>query len=200
MTILANADSPKALWDLKQRQGSALHRICANHPDRPARARGLCGSCYNSQPERLAKKRVTDRARYAKDPEKFKARSASYAFKNRGKGAVAQRAWRARNREHVLWVKARKRAARDGLEFTITVDDVFIPETCPVLGVPLDNDANMARRANAPSLDRIDSRRGYVPGNVWVISHRANVIKNDATPDELARIAAAVRRVLGTGA
>lgn len=39
------------------------------------------------------------------------------------------------------------------------------------------------------SLDRIDSSKGYIKGNVWVISLRANRIKNDSTPDELRLIA-----------
>lgn len=34
-TDLAAVDSPKALWDLKQRQGHALHRICAYHASFP---------------------------------------------------------------------------------------------------------------------------------------------------------------------
>jgi hypothetical protein len=38
---------------------------------------------------------------------------------------------------------------------------------------------------NSYSLDRIDSNKGYVKGNVWVISRRANVIKNNATLEEL---------------
>jgi predicted RND superfamily exporter protein len=40
-------------------------------------------------------------------------------------------------------------------------------------------------REYTPSLDRIDSKKGYTPDNVWVISHRANQIKNDATIEEL---------------
>ena len=38
---------------------------------------------------------------------------------------------------------------------------------------------------NSPSLDRIDSSKGYTPDNVWVISRRANIIKHDATLEEL---------------
>lgn len=39
------------------------------------------------------------------------------------------------------------------------------------------------------SLDRIVPSLGYVPGNVAVISHRANRIKSDATADELRAVA-----------
>ncbi len=37
----------------------------------------------------------------------------------------------------------------------------------------------------SPSLDRIDSTKGYTKGNIWVISNRANTLKNDATLSEL---------------
>jgi hypothetical protein len=42
------------------------------------------------------------------------------------------------------------------------------------------------------SIDRIDPSKGYTPDNVWLISQRANRIKNDATPEELKLIAEAV--------
>lgn len=46
------------------------------------------------------------------------------------------------------------------------------------------------------SLDRIDSSRGYVKGNIWVISLRANRIKNDSTVEELRLIADKVEQKL----
>jgi hypothetical protein len=82
----------------------------------------------------------------------------------------------------LTWTKAR--AKKNGLEFSLTEADVTIPETCPVLGIPL---YKMKGRAgpNSPSLDRIRGSEGYVPHNVRVISYRANFLKNNATVDEL---------------
>ena len=40
-------------------------------------------------------------------------------------------------------------------------------------------------RFNSPALDRIDNTKGYIRGNVWVISHRANQMKVDANIEEL---------------
>lgn len=48
----------------------------------------------------------------------------------------------------------------------------------------------------APSLDRIDSSKGYISGNVKVISKRANAIKNDATLEELLLIVEYVKKNL----
>ena len=52
--------------------------------------------------------------------------------------------------------------------------------------------SQLTTRPIEASIDRIDSTKGYEKGNVWVISGRANRIKNDATPEELMRIATLV--------
>jgi hypothetical protein len=97
-----------------------------------------------------------------------------------------------RKREYQLWCNAKMRARRDGLAFNLEVGDIAIPEVCPLLGVPLHVGAR-GILDNSPSIDRFDSSLGYVKGNIWVISHRANRIKADATIDELERILTALR-------
>jgi hypothetical protein len=52
------------------------------------------------------------------------------------------------------------------------------PTHCPVLGIQLDY-LSRGRADNAPSFDKIDPKKGYVPGNVKIMSWRANRIKND---------------------
>jgi hypothetical protein len=96
--------------------------------------------------------------------------------------------WKNRNARQLLIYAARRSARDRGLEMTITRDDVKIPEFCPLLGIRLVRGAK-SNRDFSPSLDRIDSSKGYVPGNVWVVSYRANRIKNNATPDELLMLA-----------
>lgn len=67
------------------------------------------------------------------------------------------------------------------MEFTLTLDDIMpLPLLCPVLGIELRKGTHSGDD-HSYSLDRTDNTRGYVPGNVAVISRRANRIKNDAT-------------------
>lgn len=84
----------------------------------------------------------------------------------------------------LLFKNAKRRAKEKGLEFSITHDDVKIPDKCPILGIPLFS-ADGHAKDNSPSIDRIDSTQGYVPGNVMIISFRANTLKSDASIEEL---------------
>jgi hypothetical protein len=68
------------------------------------------------------------------------------------------------------------------------MDDVVVPDRCPVLGIPLVVGVGVVG-PNSPTLDKIIPALGYVPGNVVVISHRANSIKHNATSTELFAVA-----------
>ena len=101
------------------------------------------------------------------------------------------------NPARYLFQVARLRAKRKGIEFSIELTDVHVPEKCPVLGIPLflkERTKSNAVNPNSPSLDRIDPNKGYVKGNIQVISWRANNIKRDATPEELRLVADFVSR------
>ncbi len=92
------------------------------------------------------------------------------------------------SREKRALYAARNRAKRRGLEFTITVDDIQIPEKCPVLGIPLTFEPGRGAHESSPSIDRIDNTKGYTPDNIVIISWRANRLKSDATMAELKAI------------
>jgi hypothetical protein len=47
--------------------------------------------------------------------------------------------------------------------------------------------------------DIIDNSQGYIPGNVILISRRANRLKGDATPDELQKLAKFYNSIVENG-
>jgi hypothetical protein len=115
---------------------------------------------------------------------------------NSSEGAkTAKDRWKARDPKWA-WVVgavggARVRAKYSGLDFDLTNDYVasLTPDTCPALGVPLSFGGTGRPVAESASIDRIDPAKGYVIGNVAVISRRANAIKSDATAEEIMRVA-----------
>lgn len=93
--------------------------------------------------------------------------------------------WQEANINRILLASAKSRAKKTNLDFNLTLDDIIVPMFCPILGVKLDHTRNIGRRFNGASLDRIDSSKGYVKGNVWVISDLANRMKQDASIEQL---------------
>jgi hypothetical protein len=83
-----------------------------------------------------------------------------------------------------LVYSARQRAKKFSIEFSISSADFEIPTVCPLRHVPFKVGKGQ-HTDDSPTLDRKDPRLGYVKGNVWVISHKANRLKGDLTPDEL---------------
>lgn len=86
-----------------------------------------------------------------------------------------------------LLKNASYRARLRNLEFNLTEEDIEIPDVCPVLGIPLFLIRECTGKYcnwNAPSLDRIDNRKGYTKDNIRIISWRANQLKRDMTFEE----------------
>ena len=72
-----------------------------------------------------------------------------------------------------------------------------IPEVCPVLGIPVNRGGvgKKGGRPDSPSMDRIDPTKGYIKGNVRVISNRANTLKCNATVAELEAVLADLKKI-----
>lgn len=92
--------------------------------------------------------------------------------------------------EYRLWYAARGRSLKKGLEFNIEVSDIVIPAQCPVFGTPFSRNTEFAA-----SVDRIDPDKGYIKGNIQVMSRRANMLKNDATAEELRLVADFISKI-----
>ena len=86
--------------------------------------------------------------------------------------------------EYKMLARAKSRAKKNNLPFNIELDDIVIPEKCPLLGIKIES-TEVRNSPNNPSLDKIIPEKGYIKGNVWVISNRANTLKNDASLQEL---------------
>ena len=121
-----------------------------------------------------AKQRERERQSYASNPEHKRAQA---------------RQWRQDNPERHLFNESKRRAKKKGWEFNLELSDIIIPVVCPVFGMPL----VLGSGDNSPSLDRIDSSKGYLKGNVRVISWKANRIKSDATAEDLEKILAYIK-------
>lgn len=83
------------------------------------------------------------------------------------------------------------RSKKNNMIHTINESDIIIPTHCPVLGIPLFyKRTGGLPNNNSPSIDRIDNNKGYTKDNIVIVSRRANVLKNNATLEELEKIVA----------
>lgn len=94
---------------------------------------------------------------------------------------------RSNNPVSYLLNQARYRAKKIGLEFDIELSELEVPERCPVFDIPLFYSPGK-RTPNSYSLDRWDNTKGYVRGNVRIISWKANQYKGDLTIKEVERL------------
>lgn len=94
--------------------------------------------------------------------------------------------------EYKLWMGCKKRARQLGREFSIELSDIVIPEVCPVLGIPIKIKQRVADGSylqnHSPSVDRVDNSRGYVKGNIEVISYKANRLKAHGSLEDFKKI------------
>lgn len=94
---------------------------------------------------------------------------------------ASKEAWSVQTFEQTMLASSRFRAKKQGIPHTITLEDIVIPEVCPVLGVPIVLERNHPYR---PSLDQVNPRKGYTPDNIQVLSMRANHLKLNMTLEE----------------
>lgn len=153
---------------------------------------GRCRDCCNA----------TGRRHYYRNLEKQRARHRVYRQSERGRSLSRfHEAKRKAQRQSgdpaltasYLFYGAKQRATRKNIPFSITVSDIVLPDRCPVLGIPIRVGRDKCS-PGSPSLDRIKPKLGYVPGNIAVISYRANTLKSDGTLEEIEAVAAYLRK------
>ncbi len=141
-------------------------------------------SWYERNKERILRER---KEKYHSDST-FRAENAirgkEWRIANPEKMRAYRKKWEEGQPAWVMYHNAKRRAKEFGIPFTITLEDLKIPEKCPVFDVSFDYD----NRELSPSLDRLIPTDGYTANNIRVISMRANRIKSDGTADEHQRI------------
>jgi hypothetical protein len=144
----------------------------------------------SADPEYAEKKKQYQAAWYQANKERTKEANNAWGKANRDKTREYVKAWERRHPLRAMFQHAKSSAKGRGLEFTLTMDDLAWPAHCPIFGIELcyDRDKKTPHRDNYPTLDRWDNSKGYVPGNVFVISWLANRMKWHATIEQLEAI------------
>lgn len=134
---------------------------------------------------------------YINNKEKFnknwKEVTAKYRARNPEKIKLSLEKSRKNFPERNLLNKAKSRAKKKNIEFSLAIEDIYIPEYCPLLHTKLDAWGPLDA---CPSLDRVDNTKGYTKDNIWVISFKANRMKNTATNAELKLFAQNILSIL----
>jgi hypothetical protein len=115
-----------------------------------------CKSCHRERSRRAMRKNISSsKIHYNKHPEKK------------------------------IFMNLKGRAKAKNIIFDLTLEDIVIPDVCPILKIPL---IPFSASDNSPSVDRLIPELGYIKGNINIISNRANRIKSDASLNEIKAI------------
>ena len=139
--------------------------------------RAFCKECEHkiqNSPERLARRNELRKLRMENDEYRLARNLKDVETRHNNEDSIKKALIRA----------AKARAKKKGIPFDITIEDFILPEKCPLLEIPLTVGYGSSQE-NSYSLDKIIPDLGYVKGNVWVISNKANMIKNNASLEEL---------------
>lgn len=148
------------------------HGYCKPHYNKKVRdgeiitIRGRGRPKMYTEEERLQKARDRSKAKY-------------YNKVGYSKGCAPSKPKKTDTPGYNLWANAKTRAKEKDLPINISLEDIVIPEVCPLLGIPIIKGIGNYSD-NSPTLDRIVPDLGYVIGNIWVISMRANRIKDNS--------------------
>lgn len=147
--------------------------------------------------KRAKKKRYFDKLR--QDPERFaiivekqRQRSREYdALYPKTKLKTKREIWDKTKIERRILAGARHRAKKANLPFNLELSDISIPDYCPVLDIKLNREQGVGKNHwnDSPSIDKIVPEKGYVKGNILIISWRANRLKQNATISEMQKLA-----------
>ena len=150
------------------KQGSGTTKLPA-----PEFVKGFCLACGKETTQNVRKQGGGKAKKYCSDKCK-------HYYTNRN-----------RNPYKACFSNAESRVRREGKrEWSLDFDTFDFPEYCPYLGIKLDYSLGKGKiQPDSPSFDRIDPTKDYTPGNVEIISNRANSMKSDAGREDQIKMA-----------
>lgn len=165
--ISCNIDKPLTDWYLRK-SGTALGRKCKECKRKDQREKSMI-------PEKRARRLVKQKAYMSENREKFKEYLVEYSKTKKG-------------RAKQLLASAKKRGKTMGID----IDEAFVlelldSENCSVTNIPFQYHQidGLSRNPFSPSLDRIDSSRGYFKDNVRLVIWQYNLMKGEITDEQL---------------
>lgn len=138
---------------------------------------GRCQGCDNYVKNYYQENRDKEIARAQKSLKK----------KSRKEQNIYKKKLNRQNPLSIILQQAKRRAKLKNVPFDIMVDDIEVPEFCPVLGSRLTVNEGHAKD-NSMTIDRIVPELGYVKNNVAIISFKANTIKNNGSIEDLEKV------------
>jgi hypothetical protein len=130
-----------------------------------------------------------NKERYAKNKEYNKKKAREY-YRNNKETVLQENKNYRRTKEgsiNYLYKSAKRRSKKYNITFDLNIDDIVVPDVCPVLNIPLMLGDGVSFDGS-PTIDRIIPDLGYTRGNIIVVSMKANRIKNNASIDELKKV------------
>lgn len=131
------------------------------------------------------RKKEIQRKSYWKNVERNREKARQYYHSHRSTQIEKAKRKLEKNYEAHMLRRAKMNAKNRHLDFSITIDDIVISEICPFLESPLTRTMGQGMVDSNTSLDRIDSSKGYIQGNIQVVSTLANRIKSNSTTQQL---------------
>jgi hypothetical protein len=141
---------------------------------------GLCCYCRDCERQRSAQY-------YEQHQVRRREYSRAYNEQHREERSEWKLAFHRDNPTVVMWRSCRYRARTESLPFTISAEDIEIPDDCPLCGRKLVlgvGEGRGGKKLSSPSVDRYDPKLGYVLENIWVICNHCNARKQDMSGED----------------
>lgn len=211
-----SVDRGRTVWECVCIECGSVHKRREGTFTKKAEKAKRCTSCHLKKPKRnsgcmtkaktnycvvcsvpMFVHRNSGKKRCAVCVKGYKAKKARDWYKKkirecRKRASERQKAKKSNNVQYRLLAQSRRSAASRDIEHSLTEEDIIVPELCPVLGVPM-----LYKTPYTATIDRIDSTKGYVKGNIQLMSWKANTMKSNATEEELQLFAAWVEDTYG---